>query len=462
MAPSLVLVTHDPILEDDNDVSRDSAKNPSPTNEIVESQDDDDSMATPRIISPASVVTPGDSSLTAMLNPPPRGVKRAHPDYSTDPYPGTQTHRKLSEPSHSTRQGHANTYISAFPEISSIPSHSESSENIRVITPETTSVSTAPAAFTAQELGRTTPPEYEELGRTTPPRSTSAHFQQCRTENINSPNVVTRPHPSPSPFIEAEDDDLLPSTQGHEFVFQGNFGDVELGASFTAYHYACIKQQVPITRVQDVLCRSGILYLGLLSQTFRKFFGQDTVDQIVQCFTERYWPRDLDVKEDRLQVQEWFNFLEDEANLTEASDLILKAGSNPRNRKLWLYILNAMERLAQSQTSTNKSEATVMTRYVVPLLEVFLNKPRNNVILDTPNTIAKVVQHRKQLKDEKQGKRPDVRLSAVDINGDMVIEIGHGEIKSGKHDKGGAAVSRDLVRVGLFMKDQLDAADDTY
>ncbi|KAF9148538.1 hypothetical protein BGX20_006306, partial [Mortierella sp. AD010] len=109
MAPSLVLVTHDPILEDDNDVSRDSAKNPSPTNEIVESQDDDDSMATPRIISPASVVTPGDSSLTAMLNPPPRGVKRAHPDYSTDPYPGTQTHRKLSEPSHSTRQGHANT-----------------------------------------------------------------------------------------------------------------------------------------------------------------------------------------------------------------------------------------------------------------------------------------------------------------------------------------------------------------
>ncbi|KAF9998039.1 hypothetical protein BGZ80_006878, partial [Entomortierella chlamydospora] len=260
----------------------------------------------------------------------------------------------------------------------------------------------------------------------------------------------------------AEDDDLLPSTQGHEFVFQGNFGDVELGASFTAYHYACIKQQVPITRVQDVLCRSGILYLGSLSQTFRKFFGQDTVDQIVQCFTERYWPRDLDVKEDRRQVQEWFNFLEDEANLTEASDLILKAGSNPRNRKLWLYILNAMERLAQSQTSTNKSEATVMTRYVVPLLEVFLNKPQNNVILDTPNTIAKVVQHRKQLKDEKQGKRPDVRLSAVDINGDMVIEIGHGEIKSGKHDKGGAAVSRDLVRVGLFMKDQLDAADDTY
>ncbi|KAF9346731.1 hypothetical protein BGX26_001753, partial [Mortierella sp. AD094] len=79
-----------------------------------------------------------------------------------------------------------------------------------------------------------------------------------------------------------------------------------------------------------------------------------------------------------------------------------------------------------------------------------------------PNTIAKVVQHRKQLKDEKQGKRPDIRLSAVDINRDMVIEMGHGEIKNGKHDKGGAAVSRDLVRVGLFMKDQLDAADDTY
>ncbi|KAF8949767.1 hypothetical protein BGZ46_004956 [Entomortierella lignicola] len=186
-------------------------------------------------------------------------------------------------------------------------------------------------------------------------------------------------------------------------------------------------------------------YLGSLSQTFRKFFGQDTVDQIVQYFTERYWPRNLDVKEERCQVQEWFNLLEDEANLTEASDSNLKAGSNPCNRKLWLYILNAIERLAFSQTSTNKSEATVMTRYIVPLLEAFLNKPQSNIILDTPNTIAKVVQHRKHLKDEKQGKRPDVRLSVVDINGDMVVEIGHGEIKSGKHDKGGAAVSRDLV-----------------
>ncbi|KAF9082411.1 hypothetical protein BGX27_004541, partial [Mortierella sp. AM989] len=223
----------------------------------------------------------------------------------------------------------------------------------------------------------------EELGTTTPRRSTSVHSQQCRTENINSPNIVACPRPLPNPFIEADDDDLLPCTQGHEFVFQGNFGNVELGTSFTSYHYACIRQQVPITQVQDVLCRSGILYLGSHSQTFGKVFGQDTVDQIAQSFTERYWPKDLDVKEDRHQVQEWFNFLEDEVNLTEATDLILKARSNPRNQKLWLYILNAMERLAQSQISTNKSEATVMTRYVVPLLEVFLNKPQSNVILDT-------------------------------------------------------------------------------
>ncbi|KAF9352471.1 hypothetical protein BGX26_009722, partial [Mortierella sp. AD094] len=79
-----------------------------------------------------------------------------------------------------------------------------------------------------------------------------------------------------------------------------------------------------------------------------------------------------------------------------------------------------------------------------------------------PNTVAKVVRHRKHLSEEKQGRRPDVRLSVTDSHGSVLMEVGHGEIKSSKYDKNGAPAARDLVRIGLFLKDQLDAAQDLY
>ncbi|KAF9094729.1 hypothetical protein BGX27_001377, partial [Mortierella sp. AM989] len=176
---------------------------------------------------------------------------------------------------------------------------------------------------------------------------------------------------------------------------------------------------------------------------------------------KQYWPENIDVKEDRKQIQEWLNIISDEKDLEKASEIITGVLPGPSSRKLWLFILNALERLMRSQSSSNISETTVITRYAVPVLKVFLNKSQQNVVLDSPNIIAKVVRHRKQANDEKQGKRPDIRLSVVDGDGDVLIEVGH-EVKSSKNDKNGALVARDLVRIGLFLKDQLDAAEDLY
>ncbi|KAG0050297.1 hypothetical protein BGZ83_004911 [Gryganskiella cystojenkinii] len=88
-----------------------------------------------------------------------------------------------------------------------------------------------------------------------------------------------------------------------------------------------------------------------------------------------------------------------------------------------------------------------------------------NVGISGLHTMAGAVRHRKQKAECKQVKRPDIRQGIMDDSGAMMFETGYGEIKSGHHvsdPEKSAPVARDLVRVGLLMKDELDAAEDLY
>ncbi len=48
-----------------------------------------------------------------------------------------------------------------------------------------------------------------------------------------------------------------------------------------------------------------------------------------------------------------------------------------------------------------------------------------------PNTQAGAVKHRKQKSEFKQGKRPDIRRGIVDDSGEVILETGYGDIRSG-------------------------------
>ncbi|KAG0320251.1 hypothetical protein BG000_003652 [Podila horticola] len=219
-------------------------------------------------------------------------------------------------------------------------------------------------------------------------------------------------------------------------------------------------RKIAITNVQDVLSRSGILFLdGTYSPRLLASLRRQTAEMISRIFTQKFWPENLDFTEDHREVQDWINAIEDNAHTSTE----LAAGG-PENRKLRLYLLNALEHL-QVETTNTPPEAMLMSRYVTPLLEVFLNDPAMKVVLDTPNTMAGAVRHRKQKSEHKQGKRPDIRQGIVDDSGEMMFETGYGEIKSGHHvpdPKKSSAIARDLIRVGLLMKDELDAAEDLY
>ncbi|KAF9924399.1 hypothetical protein BGZ67_009277 [Mortierella alpina] len=287
----------------------------------------------------------------------------------------------------------------------------------------------------------------------------SCQLPRIRSEDVSSPVHVYNSAIPDNPFVEDEEH-MLPSIVANDFQFKGCIGDHDFGDAFKAYHDSCLTRKIAITKVQDVLSRSGILFLdGTYSPRLLASLGRQTTENISRTFTRKFWPDDIDLSEDRREVRDWINAIED--NDHNWTDL---ATGGQENRKLRLYLLNALERL-QVETTNTPPEASLMSRYVTPLLEVFLNDPALKVVLDTPNTMAGAVKHRKQKSEQKQGKRPDIRQGIVDDSGEMIFETGYGEIKSGHHNpdsKKSAPVARDLVRVGLLMKDELDAAEDLY
>ncbi|KAF9342386.1 hypothetical protein BGX26_007646, partial [Mortierella sp. AD094] len=181
---------------------------------------------------------------------------------------------------------------------------------------------------------------------------------------------------------------------------------------------------------------------------------------ISKTFNGLHWP-EIDISKERNHIRVWQDVLEDEKEPEVIVQKLLAAGNeSQRTLKLWLYLMNAAMRLTWTIQPRKYLEVTGMTSYILPLLEVFLQSPQNNVTLICPNAKTRAGAHRKELMGEKQGKRPDMLLSVVDSNTETVLEVGCGEVKGCREEKHEATTARDLVRVGLFLKDMVDHVED--
>ncbi|KAG0006578.1 hypothetical protein BGZ80_005214 [Entomortierella chlamydospora] len=197
-----------------------------------------------------------------------------------------------------------------------------------------------------------------------------------------------------------------------------------------------------------------------MSPTLRRHISQRTLEVISKTFSALHWPM-VDVSKDRGYLRQWQDIFEDESDPDIIVQKLLAAGSGSQsNQKLWLYLMNAAQRLTRKIQPRKYPEVAGMASYILPLQEVFMHSPMDSVILTCPNTMTKAGTHRKELLEEKHGKRPDMLISVINSNTETVLEVGCGEVKGCRQEKHEAAIARDLVRVGLFLKDMADHTED--
>ncbi|KAG0353786.1 hypothetical protein BGZ54_002052 [Gamsiella multidivaricata] len=253
----------------------------------------------------------------------------------------------------------------------------------------------------------------ENTGLPKTPRNKSISPTVVGTESIDSPPTVTSGPPEKSLFLmdEDEEDYLLPESASQGFVFKGMFEGVNVAAGFQSYFSEVKRSRVYIKHTDQALGRSGIILLkdgGTELQ--KKHFGSDALAKLRVLFHTRFW-KTADVTTERSQVRGWLDVIEDKKfdRAESFTAIISSPPSSSLSQKLW----TVDKKTVSSQTTSSRKE-------------------------------------------------PDMVLELKDASNKTICDLAFGEATSHAQQKQHKKNAKDVVRLGLNLKDSLDNIEDKY
>ncbi|KAI7820577.1 hypothetical protein BC939DRAFT_457777 [Gamsiella multidivaricata] len=299
----------------------------------------------------------------------------------------------------------------------------------------------------------------ENTGLPKTPRNKSISPTVVGTESIDSPPTVTSGPPEKSLFLmdEDEEDYLLPESASQGFVFKGMFEGVNVAAGFQSYFSEVKRSRVYIKHTDQALGRSGIILLkdgGTELQ--KKHFGSDALAKLRVLFHTRFW-KTADVTTERSQVRGWLDVIEDKKfdRAESFTAIISSPPSSSLSQKLWTYILSALNDFPLVNDKSY-SESTGVSSYITPLCRVFMANTEKCTFfnfVDKKTVSSQTTSSRKE---------PDMVLELKDASNKTICDLAFGEATSHAQQKQHKKNAKDVVRLGLNLKDSLDNIEDKY
>ncbi|KAG9062221.1 hypothetical protein KI688_006553 [Linnemannia hyalina] len=206
--------------------------------------------------------------------------------------------------------------------------------------------------------------------------------------------------------------------------------------------------------------RSGVILLNKEGSTIQKLhFGEKTLDQMRDKALAKW--QDIEATAGRNQVRAWLDTLEDHGYDREKSRKHISENAPPIGsyQKLWAYLVTAIEEFPESDSSKSYSESTAISSFILPLCRAFMSMPNKRVIL---NFIDSTTASGRLRNSSSSRKEPDLALEIKDRTNKTICEVGIGEVTSHAQKGHKKKNAKDLVRVGLSLKDALDFIQDKY
>ncbi|KAF8953044.1 hypothetical protein BGZ46_003311 [Entomortierella lignicola] len=295
------------------------------------------------------------------------------------------------------------------------------------------------------------------------------------TENIDSPLIIGSNCALPN-LIQAynaddmddtDDDDhddhdqdiiLIPDNTDLEFNFVGNLNGLDLAVGFKSYFAAVKKKTVYIEDTDEALGRSGIIFLANTGSTLQlEHLGKDTLTQI-KVEMLKYW-HTADVSASRSRARAWLDANKNYVRSEILIELTKSYPEDPMDRKLWAFLVSAVSNFPVKDVSKSYSESTGISSYVLPLCQVFMGDPEKLVFL---NFVDKTTVSGKSRTGTKSKREPDLVLELKDQSNKTVCELGLGEATSHAYKNHHKKNRKDLVRIGLGLKDAHDHIQDKF
>ncbi|KAG0345522.1 hypothetical protein BG005_001272 [Podila minutissima] len=310
------------------------------------------------------------------------------------------------------------------------------------------------------------------------PQNRSPSPTLIRTESPESPPKMYTAGAKKDPFQAREDDDedneedgssadaleenevLLPDNTDHVFRFSAVLEGIDVAIGFQSFFTAVKKKTVYIHDIDQALARSGVILLGKEGTELQSLhFGEKTLVQMREKALAKWL--DTEATAGRNQVRAWLDSHEDHGYDREKSrkHISENAPSDKKYHKLWAYLVTAIEEFPQTDSCKSYSESTAISSFILPLCRVFMSMPDKRVIL---NFVDSMTASGRSRNGSRSRKEPDLALEIKDRTNKTICEVGIGEVTSHAQKGLKKKNAKDLVRVGLSLKDALDFIQEEY
>ncbi|KAF8942781.1 hypothetical protein BGZ47_006159, partial [Haplosporangium gracile] len=280
-------------------------------------------------------------------------------------------------------------------------------------------------------------------------RSSTPSPTSIPTESQDSPPVYTAGQER-DPFQACEDDDededgnagageendvLLPDNTDQAFRFSAMLDGIDVAIGFQSLFIHIRKTKVYIDDIDQALARSGVILLGREGAEIQKLhFGEKTLFQMREKALTKW--QDTEAMTCRNQVRAWLDPHEDlgydrTKSLKHISE---SAPLDSKHQKLWTFLMAAVQEFPESDSTKGYSESTV---------DSTTESGRSRI-------------------GSRSRKEPDLALEIKDGSNKIVCEVGFGEVTSHAQKSYKKKNAKDLVRIGLSLKDALDFIGDSY
>ncbi|KAK3815394.1 MAG: hypothetical protein J3Q66DRAFT_208895 [Benniella sp.] len=305
------------------------------------------------------------------------------------------------------------------------------------------------------------------------PRNRSPLPIPIPTESLDSPSTVSASTNLKDPFQNDDNEDeeeegtddeavedndiLLPDANEYELQFSATLEGTDIATGFQQLFRVVKKKKVYIKDTDEALARSGIILLEKEeTELQRRCFGKETLAQIREKALAKWL--DIDATACRSQVRAWLDPHEDNGYNREKSHKHISenAPSGGGYRKLWSYLITAIEEFPEFDGSKEYSESAGISSFILPLCRAFMSIPHKRVFLnfvDSTTSSGRSCGSRKE---------PDMALEIKDKTNKTICEVGIGEVTSHEQKGHWKKNAKDLVRIGLSLKDALDWMQDNY
>ncbi|KAF9276116.1 hypothetical protein BGZ88_001931 [Linnemannia elongata] len=289
----------------------------------------------------------------------------------------------------------------------------------------------------------------------TPENRESPSPTPIRTESVDSPVTISTVGKEKHPFQNNEDDDeedeeetgddedaeeyntLLPDKMELDYQFVGSLDGINIADGFENLFNVVKRKKVDIKDTDQALGGDGS------SEKALKKWHEPEASTI------------------RSDVRDWLDHLEDYGynRIKTLDHLHLNRPTDPKRQPLWTFMMSALQNFPQSDTSKVYSESTAIASFILPLCRVFLADPCKMLFLNFVDVSTLTGRFRNGARSRKE---PDLALEIKDRSNKTILEVGIGEVTSHAEKTHKKKNAKDLVRIGLSLKDALDYVQDAY